>query len=384
MADFSLTEKQRLLRELARDFAQRFILPKASLHDEEGSFAWEVYERAFEKGLMNPNIPDRYGGPGLGCLDTCVIMEELAWACGGIASSWFGNVLATQPIVSAGTEEQKERFLRPFTRELQMGAFCLTEPGAGTDVGAIATSARREGERYIITGHKCFITNGGVASLYLVFASTNPQRGTRGITAFIVPAGTPGMRKGRKENKMGQRAADTAEVLLEEVVIPSSQRLGDEGDGFRIAMKALDWTRPGVAALATGVARAAFEAASKHAQEREQFGAPIGSFQGVSFMLADMAKDVEAARLLTRWAAWLMDRGERNTAAAAMAKVFASDAAMRITTDAVQVLGGYGYMKESPLEKYMRDVKLCQIYEGTNQILRAIIARELFGGALSS
>ncbi|MFQ6111316.1 MAG: acyl-CoA dehydrogenase family protein [Nitrospinota bacterium] len=381
MADFSLTEKQRLLRELARDFAQKFILPAASLHDEEGSFAWEVYEKAFEQGLMNPNIPARYGGPGLGCLDTCVVMEELAWGCGGIASSWFANVLATEPILLAGTEEQKERFLRPFTQELRMGAFCLTEPGAGTDVGAISTTARREGECYIIDGHKCFITNGGVASLYVIFASTDRELGTRGISAFIVPSDTPGVRKGKKEDKMGQRAADTAEVLLEEAVVPSSERLGEEGDGFKIAMKALDWTRPGVAALATGVARAAFEAASKHALEREQFGAPIVSFQGLSFMLADMAKDIEAARLLTRWAAWLMDRGERNTAAAAMAKVFATDAAMRVTTDAVQVLGGYGYMKENRLEKYMRDVKLCQIYEGTNQILRAIIARELFGGS---
>ncbi|MBM2827624.1 MAG: butyryl-CoA dehydrogenase [Actinobacteria bacterium] len=277
----------------------------------------------------------------------------------------------------AGTEEQKQEFVAPFAREFWFASFCLTEPGAGSDAGGIATTAKKDGDFYLMNGRKCFITNGSYASQYLVFASTDRSKGHKGLSAFIVPRSLPGVSPGKKEDKMGQRASDTADVLFEDVRLPAGNLLGKEGDGFKIAMKTLDYARPTVAAMSVGVARAAFELAMQYSKERVQFGMPIAMNQAIHFLLADMAMDIEAARLLTYKSAWLVDQGRRNTKESSFAKAFAADLAMRVTTDAVQIFGGYGYMKDYPVEKLMRDAKLLQIYEGTSQIQRLVIAKEV-------
>ncbi len=379
MIDFALTEEQEALRDLVRDFATREIAPVAPQLDEEQRHSPELVEKYFEIGFLHYAAPEEYGGAGLGTLEGCLFNEELAAACGGVASVLSGNTLGLTPLFIAGSEELKGELLPPHTSGPNIAAFCLTEAGAGSDAAAMRTTARLEGDEYVIDGTKTFITNGSVASLYSVFAMEDPEQGTRGISAFMVPTDAPGINPGKKENKMGQRTADTREVNFENVRIPTHYRLGQGMDGFKIAMMTLDESRATVGAAAVGIARAAMEAATEYAKERIQFGKPIAKHQAIQFMLADMAMKVDAGRLLCWHAAWLRDNGKRNTKESAIAKCFAADAAMQVTTDAVQILGGYGYMKDYPVEKYMRDAKLHQIYEGTNEIQRLVIARAMLG-----
>jgi acyl-CoA dehydrogenase len=377
MIDFSLTDEQRALRDLARKFAQKEMVPVAREYDQSGEFPWPVVRKAHEIGLINATVPEEYGGGGLGSLEDCLIGEEMAAGCMGIAAGILANTLATTPIVLAGTEEQKRTFLTPLCAEPRLGAFALTEPGSGSDAASITTRAHRAGDEYVLNGSKRFITNGGVASLYIIFATLNPELRHKGICAFVVPRETPGLSVGKEEDKMGQRASNTTEVILEDAAVPAFNRLGEEGEGFKVAMRTLDYSRAGIASTALGVARAAMEAAIAYAKERVQFGRPIAGFQAIQFMLADMAIKIETARLMCWKAAWLIDHGQPNRLDSAIAKCYASDIAMQVTTDAVQVFGGYGYIKEYPVEKYMRDAKLIQIYEGTNQIQRLVISREL-------
>ncbi|MBC7107131.1 MAG: acyl-CoA dehydrogenase family protein, partial [Firmicutes bacterium] len=365
------------IRQLARTFAAKEIIPIAAEYDEKEEIPWHVVEKAHQVGLMNLGVPVEYGGQGLDLLTGAIVAEELAYGCLGINGTFGANELALTPLLLAGTPEQKAKFLPPFCAKPQLAAFCLTEPNAGSDAGAITTSARPEGDVYVINGQKCFITNGGVAALYTVFAKTDPSKGLKGISAFVVPADTPGVRGGKKEKKMGDRASHVAEVLFEDVRVPRENLLGKEGDGFKIAMMTLDRTRPGVGATAVGVARRALEEAIKYAKQRVQFGQPIAANQAIQFMLADMAMKVEAARALVWKACWMLDQGLPATKESAMSKCFAADVAMSVTTDAVQIFGGYGYMREYPVEKLMRDAKILQIYEGTNQIQRLVIGREL-------
>lgn len=379
MVEFALSEQQEELRRVAREFAQKEIAPVAMHYDRTGEFPWEVYRKAYDVGLLNPSVPSEYGGGGLSALECCLIIEELGAACAGITTSIMVNDLGLMPILVGGSEEQKRNFLTPFCSSFHLAAFCLTEPGAGSDVAAMSTTAKLDGDSYILNGTKTFITNGSVASLYTVFATRDKRLHHKGIAGFIVPADTPGISRGKKFDKMGQRASDTAEVVFEDVRVPRANLLGHEDEGFKIAMVTLDRTRPMIAAMSVGLARAAMEAAIRYAKERQTFGVPIGHHQAVQLLLADMAKDIEAARLLTWQCAWLIDQGQRATKESAFAKCFATDVAMRVTTDAVQIFGGYGYMKDLPLEKYMRDAKLMQIYEGTNQIQRIVIARHLLG-----
>jgi len=377
MVDFTLTEEQQALCALVRDFARKEIVPIAAELDREQRHSHEIVEKYFEIGLLHFPVPELWGGAGLGSLEGCLLAEELGAADAGVAACLGGNHLALIPLLLAGSPELKQELLPRHCSGTNLAAFCLTEPDAGSDIGAIHTTARREGEEYVINGSKRFITNGGVAALFSVFATEDAKQGRKGISAFMAPADTPGVSRGKKEDKMGQRSTDTREVIFEEVRIPARYRLGAGFDGFKIAMMTLDESRPGVAAAAVGIARAALETATAYAKERMQFGSPIANLQGIQFMLADMAINVEAARLLCWHAAWLHDHGHRNTKESAIAKCFAGDTAMQVTTDAVQVLGGYGYMKEYHVEKYMRDAKLHQIFEGTNQIQRLVIAREL-------
>ena len=377
MIDFELTQEQVALQDMARKFAANEIRPKAAEHDHAGTFPTGILEKAFGLGLMTGFIPEEHGGLGLSALDACIIEEELGWGCSGITTSMTANGLALTPILVAGTDEQKRRLVAPFSEKLQYASFCLTEPGAGSDAGGIQTTAKKDGDAYILNGRKCFITNGSYASQYTVFASTDRSKGHKGLSVFVVPRDLPGVSAGKKEDKMGQRASDTSDVLLEEVRIPEENRIGKEGEGFKIAMITLDYARPTVAAMAVGVARAAFELAMEYSKERVQFGVPIAMNQAIHFLLADMAMEIEAARLLTYKGAWLLDQGKRNTKESSYAKAFAADLAMRVTTDAVQIFGGYGYMKDYPVEKLMRDAKLLQIYEGTSQIQRMVIAKEI-------
>jgi acyl-CoA dehydrogenase len=377
MIDFSLTEEQRGLQKLVRDFAQKEILPVAAELDREQRHSPGIVDKFYEIGLLHYLVPEEYGGPDLGSLEGCLISEELGAACGGVAASLGANILGLTPFLIAGDPSLKAEHLTRHASGPNLAAFCLTETGAGSDVAALRTTAVRDGDDYVINGIKQFISNGGVASLYSVFGLEDPDKGHRGISAFMVPAETPGVKHGKKEDKMGQRATDTREVIFDNVRIPARYRLGEGLDGFKIAMQTLDESRAGVGAAAVGIARAALDAAIAYSKERSQFGAPIAANQAIQFMLADMAKKVAAARLLCWHAAWLHDHGMRNSMESAMAKCFAGDTAMEVTTDAVQIFGGYGYMKEYPVEKYMRDAKLHQIYEGTNQIQRLVIARQL-------
>jgi acyl-CoA dehydrogenase len=378
MIDFSLTEEQQQLQDLARKFAKEEIIPKAAHHDESGEYPKEIARKAWELGLMNTHIPQEYGGLGLGVLEGCIITEELAYGCTGIATAMEANTLAAAPVIVAGNDEQKKEFLGQLTSEPKFAAYCVTEPGAGSDVSGIRTVAKKDGDDYVINGSKMWITNAGVASWYFVLAYTDPAAKHKGMSGFVVPSNTPGIIVGKKEWNMGQRASDTRGITFENVRIPARYRLGNEGDGFKIAMTAFDYTRPPVAAGAVGLSRRAMDEAIQYAQTRKTFGQPIANYQAVSFMIADMAKDIEAGRLLVHKSAWLKDNGHRNTKWAAIAKAFCADMAMRVTTDAVQVFGGYGYSSEYPVEKLMRDAKIYQIYEGTSQIQRLIIAKEIF------
>ena len=375
---FSLSDEQRALRELAREFAEREIRPVAADYDERSHHPADVIAKAHDVGLMNPHIPEEYGGPGLSAFEQILIGEELAWGCSGIATSIVANILGSLPVLLAGSDEQKRAWLPPLLEEPLLCSFALTEPGAGSDVSAIQTTAGLRGGDYVLKGSKMFITNAGQAAWFVVFASTGREAGHRGLSAFLVPADSDGVVVEKHLDKLGQRSTDTSALAFEEVRLPAANRLGEEGEGFKIAMRTLDLTRPGTAAGAVGVARAAFEHAVEYSKSRVQFGQPIAINQGVNFLVADMAAEIEAARLLTWQAAWLIDQGKRATLQSSYAKRFAADTAMKVTTDAVQIFGGYGYMKEYPVEKLMRDAKLFQIYEGTSQIQRLVIAREIF------
>jgi acyl-CoA dehydrogenase len=378
MIGFSLTEEQELIRKLARDFAQKEMAPRAEHYDETAEYPWEVIEKAHAAGLLNIVIPEEVGGVGAGSLEECLVSEEFFAGDAGMGTAMLANNLGLMPIVASGSDEQKERFFTPFLEEPIMAAFCLTESEAGSDVANLRTSWRREGDEYVINGSKMFITNGGVASLYTIFATAEPgKRNYRAFSAFVVPRDTPGVSVGKKENKMGHRCSDTSEVLFENVRVPADHLLGRESEGFKIAMRTLDKSRAGIAASAVGIARAALEASIQYAKERQTFGQPLAGHQAIQFMLADMAIKVETARLITWKAAWLADQGLPNNYESSIAKCYATDICMEVTTDAVQIFGGYGYSKEYPVERYMRDAKLMQIYEGANQIQRMVISRNV-------
>ncbi|MBS3887495.1 MAG: acyl-CoA dehydrogenase family protein [Firmicutes bacterium] len=378
MLSFKLSTEEDSLRSLAREFAKRELLPVAAEYDRSGDVPWPVIKKAWEVGFLNMGVPEEYGGGGQGILSGCLVSEELAAACAGISATLALTDLACTPIILAGTAEQKERWLRPVCREMKMVAFCVTEPEAGSDVAALTTTARRDGDSYILNGSKQFITNASIADYFIVFATTDKKKGHKGLSAFVVERTAPGLAVGKKEDKMGQRASDTASVSFSDVVVAAANRLGAEGDGFRLIMQTFNRSRPGVAAAAVGLGRSAMEHALQYAKTRVQFGVPIILHQSISFMLADMQKDLDAARLLAWRAAWLADAGEKNSREAAMAKAFAADVAMRVTTEAVQIFGGYGYSREYPVEKLMRDAKVMQIYEGTAQIQRLLIAKTFF------
>jgi acyl-CoA dehydrogenase len=375
VVDFTLTEEQKAVREMAHDFAENEMRPVAWEYDKDGTWPEEILKKAWELGLMNSHIPEEYGGPGASCFEGALIEEELGWGCSGIGTSIACNGLATAPLVLGGSERLKRQYLTRLTEEPRLASFCLTEPDAGSDVSGMKTTAVRKGDKWVINGSKCFITNGGYADWYTVYAKTDKDAGHRGISAFVVPR-EAGVIVDKKEDKMGQRASNTATITFSDVEIPAENLIGEENKGFKLGMMTLDRTRPGVAAMAVGIARAAFEFATEYSKERVQFGVPIAMHQAIQFMIADMATEVEAARLLTWQGAVELDQGKRNTLSSSHAKRFAADTAMKVTTDAVQIYGGYGFIKEYPVEKLMRDAKIMQLYEGTSQIQRLVIARE--------
>ncbi len=375
MVDFTLTDEQKNLRELAHDFAEKEIRPVAWEYDKDGTWPQDVLDKAFEVGLMNTHVPEEYGGPGLSYLDGCLIEEEISWGCSGIGTSLGCNGLASAPVFLGASDEVKKEFGESLTQEGKLASFCLTEPNAGSDVSGMRTKAVRDGDKYVLNGSKCFITNGGYADWFTVYAKTDLDAGHRGISAFLVKKDDTVI-VDKKEDKMGQRASNTATITFNDTEVDAKYLIGEENKGFKLAMMTLDRTRPGVAAMATGIARAAFEFACDYSKERVQFGVPIAMHQGIQFMIADMATEIEASRLLTWQSAVLLDQGKRNTLQSSHAKRFAADTCMKVTTDAVQVYGGYGFIKEYPVEKLMRDAKIMQLYEGTAQIQRLVIARE--------
>ena len=375
MVDFTLTDDQKAVRELAHDFAAKEIRPVAWEYDRDGTWPDDVLRKAWEVGLMNTHVPEEYGGPGLGYLDGCLIEEELSWGCSGITTSLGANGLACAPIQVGGSEALKRKYLGMLTESYSLASFCLTEPDAGSDVSGMRTSAVRKGDKYVLNGSKCFITNGGYADYFTVYAKTDKEAGHRGISAFVVDKDDT-ITVDKKEDKMGQRASNTATISFNDTEVPAENLLGEENKGFKLAMMTLDRTRPGVAAMATGIARAAFEFATDYSKERVQFGVPIAMHQAIQFIIADMATKVHLSRLATWNSASLLDNGMRNTIESSHAKRFAADSCMEVATDAVQVYGGYGFIKEYPVEKLMRDAKIMQLYEGTSQIQRLVIARE--------
>jgi acyl-CoA dehydrogenase len=377
--DFSLNDEQKALQEMAHEFAEKEMRPNAAEYDKGEKFPWDIMQKAFEVGLITCEIPEEYGGGGLSHLDTVILSEELAWGCAGMYTTIMASSLAFTPIILFGSDEQKKNFLVPFTRKASLAAFCLTEREAGSDAGSLRTKAIRVGDDYVINGSKCFITNGGVAELYVVFALTDPEKGARGMSAIVVPRETPGLVIGKEEDKMGHRASNTCELFFEDMKVPASNLLGREGLGFVVAMKTLDKTRAPVGAGGVGVARAALEYAVDYARTREQFGKPIALFQDIAFKIAQMSAEINAARFLVWNAAWRLDQGLSVGKESAMAKFFASDVAMSTTNTALEIFGGYGYMKDYPMEKLMRDAKLLQIYEGTNSIQRMVVSREVIG-----
>jgi acyl-CoA dehydrogenase len=379
MIDFTLTEDQMALKEMAREFAEKEMRPVAAKYDQDHDFPEDVMKKAFEVGFLTCTVPSEYGGGGLSDIETAIVSEELARGCAGMYTTMMANSLAFTPLVLFGRDEQKRRFFGPFTKKMAFASYCLTEREAGSDTSAIKTTARKAGSDFVINGSKCFITNGGVASLYVVFANSAPEKGARGLSVFCVPRETPGITVGKVEDKMGQRASNTAELFFEDVRIPADHLIGREGQGFIVAMRTFDKTRAAVGAAGVGIARAALEYAVEYAKTRIQFGKPIASFQATAFKIAQMAMEVDAARLLVWKAAWLMDHGKPCGAESAIAKCFGSDVAMRTALEALQIFGGYGYMRDYPIEKLVRDAKLLQIYEGTNEIQRLVISREVIG-----
>src|SRR3954454_14741157 len=375
MVDFTLTDEQKNLREMAHDFAAKEIRPVAWELDRDGTWPQAILDKAHEIGLMNTHIPEEYVGAGLDYLTGCIIEEEMSWGCSGVQTSLGANGLASAPVMLGGSEEVKREFCEQLVSEPKLASFCLTEPDAGSDVSGMRTRAKRRGDKYVLNGSKCFITNGGYADWFTVYAKTDPDAGHRGISAFLVRKDDTVI-VDKKEDKMGQRASNTATITFNETEVDARYLLGEENKGFKLAMMTLDRPRPGVAAMATGIARAAFEFATAYSKERVQFGVPIAMHQAIQFMIADMATKVHLSRLATWNSAVLLDQGRRNTLESSHAKRFAADTAMEVTTDAVQVYGGYGFIKDYPVEKLMRDAKIMQLYEGTSQIQRLVIARE--------
>ncbi|MGK2877218.1 MAG: acyl-CoA dehydrogenase family protein [Solirubrobacterales bacterium] len=373
--NFQLSDEQKLMQETAKGFAETEIRPVAEHHDRDSIFPREIINKAWELGLMNTGLDEAYGGAGLDYLSGSIIEEQLSWGCSGIATSIFTNSLAAAPVELAGSEEIKKKYLTQLTEEPKLASFCLTEPEAGSDVSSMKSTAVKQGDKYILNGSKCFITNGSHADWFTVYAKTDPDAGRRGISAFVVEKDW-GVVVDKKEDKLGQRASDTAMISFQDIEVPAENLLGEENAGFKLAMMTLDRTRPGVAAMATGIQQAALDAAVQYANERVQFGVPIAMHQAIQFMIADMATKVEASRLLYMKSAWMLDNGLRNSLVASHAKRFASDSAMETAVDAVQVFGGYGFIKEYPVEKFMRDAKIMQLYEGTSQIQRLVIAKE--------
>ncbi|HFK1743732.1 acyl-CoA dehydrogenase AcdA [Bacillus cereus] len=375
---FKLSEEHEMIRKMVRDFAKNEVAPTAAERDEEERFDRELFDQMAELGLTGIPWPEEYGGIGSDYLAYVIAIEELSRVCASTGVTLSAHTsLAGWPIFKFGTEEQKQKFLRPMAEGKKIGAYGLTEPGSGSDAGGMKTIAKRNGDHYILNGSKIFITNGGIADIYVVFALTDPESKQRGTSAFIVESDTPGFSVGKKESKLGIRSSPTTEIMFEDCRIPVENLLGGEGQGFKVAMQTLDGGRNGIAAQAVGIAQGALDASVEYARERHQFGKPIAAQQGIGFKLADMATDVEAARLLTYQAAWLESEGLPYGKESAMSKVFAGDAAMKVTTEAVQVFGGYGYTKDYPVERYMRDAKITQIYEGTQEIQRLVISRML-------
>ncbi len=375
--NFGLTEEQKMIQQLARDFARNEMAPVAEEYDRNHEYPWPVIKKAQELGLTTMNIPEEYGGLGLNLFEECMVSEELAWGCSGISTAIGVNGLAILPILIAGNEEQKQEYCGRLV-DGKMASYCLTEPEAGSDVAGIKTTARKEGDHYILNGNKTFITGATVADFYTVFAYTDPDVKYKGMSCFIVDRDWEGVSVGKPFDKMGQHASDTAEVVFDNVKVPTSHLLGQEGMGFMIAMQVFDRSRPVTAAGAIGIAQRALDESIRYAKERVSMGKVIWQHQAIGHMIADMAMEVEAGRLLVWKSAWAVDHGVRNTTASAFGKAYAADMAMKVTTDAVQVFGGYGYMAEYPVEKLMRDAKIYQIYEGTSQIQRNIVVRELF------
>ncbi len=378
--DLSFTEEQQALVDTAAEFTKKEITPAAGKLDEHGTFPKEILERAWATGLMNCEIPEAYGGLGLSCLEHCLILEEISYGCAGVNTSMAGNMLGAMPLIIAGTEEQKKEYFGRLLEKPIFAAYCCSEPDAGSDVAGLTPRVEKHGDEYVLNGQKRWITNGGVASWYTVFATFDKKLRHKGITCFVVDANAPGVRAGRKEDKMGQRCSNTTDVIFEDVKLPKTALVGAEGGGFKVAMKTFDRSRPWIAAGALGVIRRALEESRNYSLDRKTFGVPIAQHQAIQFMLAEMAIAYEATRLLCHKAAWQIDGGKIDSIVSSYAKAYGADAAMRVATDAVQIFGGYGYTKEYPVEKLMRDAKLLQIYEGTSQIQRVVIARNLLGG----
>lgn len=375
---FRLNEEHEMMRKMVREFAEKEVAPTAAERDEQERFDRSIFDQMGQLGMTGIPWPEDLGGVGSDFLSYVIAVEELSRVCASTGVTLSAHLsLASWPIYKFGTPEQKERFLRPLAEGSQLGAYGLTEPGSGSDAAGMRTTAVRDGDFYILNGNKIFITNGGEAEIYVVFAVTDPEKKHHGVTAFIVEKDTPGFSIGKKEQKLGIRSSPTTEIIFEDCRIPVENRLGEEGQGFKIAMMTLDGGRNGIAAQAVGIAQGALDAATAYAKERKQFGKPIGKLQAIQFKLADMATQIEAARLLTYQAAWLESEGLPYGKASAMAKLYAGDIAMQVTTEAVQVFGGYGYTREYPVERFMRDAKITQIYEGTNEIQRVVIANHL-------
>ncbi|CAM4182119.1 acyl-CoA dehydrogenase family protein [Deinococcus marmoris] len=375
--DFTLNDEQRQLQQLARDFARKEIIPIAAEYDRREELPWQVVEKAFEVGLLNPTIPEHAGGLGLGMFDECLIGEELAYGCMGIYTVLMASELGIAPILIGGTEEQQARFLGPLTEKAGLAAFALSEPGNGSDAAGMATTVRDDGDAWILNGAKMWISNGGLAEFNVVFATTDKNGGHKATVALVVPKDAPGFSHNKIKHKMGQRASLTSELVFEDVRVPKENQLGGMGDGFKIAMKTLDKTRIPVAAGSVGIARRAMEESIKYAKEREAFGKPITEFQAIQFKLAEMAMGIETGRLMYQKAAWLVDQGMPHGFESAIAKAYCSEMAFSAANEGIQVHGGYGYVGEYPVEKLLRDVKLNMIYEGTNEIQRVVIARNL-------
>ncbi len=380
MPNFEFSDEEKQLMETAREFSLREIVPVAGELDEHGTFPTDICKKAWETGLMNCELPEAYGGLGLGCLAHCLVLEEISYGCTGVNTTLAANMLGTMPIIIAGTEAQKKEYFGRLLAKPIFAAYCCSEPDAGSDVAGMKTRYRKQGDEYVITGQKRWITNGGVASFYTVFAREEGSTRHKGITCFIVERDAPGVSVGKKENKMGQRCSNTTDVIFEDVKVGKANIVGPEGEGFKVAMRSFDRTRPWIAAGAAGIIRRSLDECRKYALERKTFGVPIAQHQAIQFMLAEMAIAYETTRLLCHKAAAAIDGGAADSIVSSYAKAYSADAAMRVSTDAVQIFGGYGYTKEYPVEKLMRDAKLLQIYEGTSQIQRMVIARNVLGG----